>query len=333
MNKQDQSPLISIIIPVYNAEKTLKVTIESIVSQSYNNFEILLVNDGSTDGSLIICNKLSCMDSRIKVFSQINGGVSSARNLGMDNIEGDFLTFVDADDILTPNALLNLVNRQIETQADIVFGCVDIIREHKKDVFYYSEGIISNDPCGYLANSPKKLSSCGYLLRSTIVRKNLIRQIVGLKTNEDGLFLMTAASYCNIVADINTIVYEYIINESSITQNPNYRMHSYMAFWASKLYFDLANQNINTSKESSIRKVGYSKKKLGFLLAFKGKCKLQTFLDARSDFFAIYSYSFLSNIKYWINALTAFVLIKRRNLIKFRDGGGIIKISIVRSNK
>jgi glycosyltransferase involved in cell wall biosynthesis len=99
------TPLISIIIPIYNAEKYLSTCIESILSQGFEDFELLLINDGSKDNCLSICNDYAQRDSRIKVFDKPNGGVSSARNLGLDNATGEYVMFVDADDRLVPNAL------------------------------------------------------------------------------------------------------------------------------------------------------------------------------------------------------------------------------------
>ena len=98
-------PLISIIIPIYNAEKFLARCIDSILSQRVEDFELLLINDGSKDNSLSICNDYAQRDSRIKVFDKPNGGVSSARNLGLDNASGEYVMFVDADDMLTSDAL------------------------------------------------------------------------------------------------------------------------------------------------------------------------------------------------------------------------------------
>ena len=98
-------PAISIIIPIYNAESYLNLCIESILSQQFKDFELLLINDGSKDRSLEICNEYAAKDSRIKVFDKPNGGVSSARNMGLDNASGEYIMFVDADDMLIPNAL------------------------------------------------------------------------------------------------------------------------------------------------------------------------------------------------------------------------------------
>lgn len=95
---------ISIIVPVYNTEKYIHACIDSILSQSITDFELLLINDGSTDWSGEICYEYAQKDSRIRVFHKKNGGVSSARNLGIEEAVGDYLHFVDADDIVLSGA-------------------------------------------------------------------------------------------------------------------------------------------------------------------------------------------------------------------------------------
>ncbi len=92
------SPKISVIVPVYNAEKWLRRCVDSILAQTYTDFEVLLIDDGSTDGSGVICDEYTALDSRVRTFHKPNGGVSSARNLGLDNARGEWICFVDSDD-------------------------------------------------------------------------------------------------------------------------------------------------------------------------------------------------------------------------------------------
>lgn len=101
-------PAISVIVPVYNAEKTLRQCVDSILSQEYKDFELLLINDGSKDASPAICDEYARHDNRVRVFYKENGGVSSARNLGLDHAQGEWITFVDADDYITSNYLVNV---------------------------------------------------------------------------------------------------------------------------------------------------------------------------------------------------------------------------------
>lgn len=97
--------VVSIIVPVYNAEKYLSRCIDSILAQCFTDFELLLIDDGSKDGSGKICDEYAEKDKRVKVFHKVNGGVSSARNLGLDKSEGKYITFVDADDYLLPETI------------------------------------------------------------------------------------------------------------------------------------------------------------------------------------------------------------------------------------
>lgn len=96
-----KSPLISVIVPVYNAEKTLRQCVDSILCQECKDFELLLIDDGSKDYSPAICDEYAAKDIRVKVFHKPNGGVSSARNLGIDNAQGKWITFIDADDYIS----------------------------------------------------------------------------------------------------------------------------------------------------------------------------------------------------------------------------------------
>ena len=96
---------ISIITPVYKAEQFIKRCVDSVISQTYNNWELILVNDGSPDNSGAICNEYAQLDSRIKVFHKENGGVSSARNLALEQVNSDWITCLDADDEIQPTFL------------------------------------------------------------------------------------------------------------------------------------------------------------------------------------------------------------------------------------
>ena len=98
-----RNSIISVIIPVYNVEKYLSRCIESVLNQTYRNLEIIIVDDGSTDDSLNICRRYEKKDKRIKVIHQDNGGLSSARNKGLMNSTGEYISFVDSDDWLHPD--------------------------------------------------------------------------------------------------------------------------------------------------------------------------------------------------------------------------------------
>ena len=115
----NSSPLVSIILPVYNGEKYLSSAIDSILSQTYSNWELVIVDDGSKDRSADICDNYQSKDTRIKAFHQSNAGVNSARAKGVDNATGDYLTFLDADDVLTEDALM-LMTESFSEKIDVV---------------------------------------------------------------------------------------------------------------------------------------------------------------------------------------------------------------------
>lgn len=133
MNK----PLLSVIVPVYNSEQYLPECIDSILKQTYQNLEIILVDDGSTDSSGVICDTYAQKEGRVKVFHQENGGLSSARNSGLSIITGDYFTFVDSDDVLSLEMFSKMLYAADCFHAPMVIcGCA-----------YYSEGNLSAIPC------------------------------------------------------------------------------------------------------------------------------------------------------------------------------------------
>lgn len=114
---------VSVVIPVYNVERYLRESLLSVMNQDYEELEIVVVNDGSTDSSLEILKDLALKDSRVKVFSKTNGGLASARNYGLQHCSGGFILFFDSDDLLVPNAISTLMKCVIDKSADIVaFG-------------------------------------------------------------------------------------------------------------------------------------------------------------------------------------------------------------------
>lgn len=115
------TPEISIIIPVYNVEKYLPRCINSILSQTYSNYELILIDDGSTDNSGCICDQYGITDTRLKVIHQNNAGVVVARNRAIEIAQGDFITFVDSDDYLENTFLIETIKKAYDTNADIIW--------------------------------------------------------------------------------------------------------------------------------------------------------------------------------------------------------------------
>lgn len=129
---KQQNPLISVIVPVYNVEQYLVQCVDSILNQKYENFELLLVDDGSTDKSGDICDVYGKRDKRVRVFHKKNGGVSSARNVGLDNAKGEWIAFVDSDDIVTPSYLSGLYS-DVRSDVDLVIQKYFIFKNSLRD--------------------------------------------------------------------------------------------------------------------------------------------------------------------------------------------------------
>ena len=121
-----KSPLLSIIIALYNSEEYIEKCIKSIVEQTYNNLEIIIINDGSTDESLKICEQFQEKDKRIKIYNQKNTGVSSARNTGIAKATGDYITFVDSDDYLIKEAYEKAL-KQIDGNDCVFFSYSELL--------------------------------------------------------------------------------------------------------------------------------------------------------------------------------------------------------------
>ena len=136
-------------MPIYNAEKYLKESIRSVLSQTFSDLELILVNDGSTDNSLSLCIDYAKSDERIKVINQKNAGVSAARNKGIVYARGEYLTFLDSDDALLPDFLQKAYQSAQYTKAEVsVFGIImesyrdDILISEEKYSFSLKEGAI-----------------------------------------------------------------------------------------------------------------------------------------------------------------------------------------------
>lgn len=218
--------MISIIVPVYNSEKFLAKCIESLINQTYRNIEIILVNDGSQDSSLYICHQYAQNDKRIKVIDKSNGGVSSARNMGIDVAAGELIAFVDSDDFIDKDMYKLMKEKLIENKVDsVVCGYYEqysLTKIYKKprisDGIYLTEQLINNiiddgTLTGFLLGSVWMM-----LYKTNIIRLNKISFDEGIHDNEDGLFnLKYILNSKNILSIQSNPLYYYRDNPKAIT--------------------------------------------------------------------------------------------------------------------
>ncbi len=165
-SKTNNNPLISIIVSVYNTDKYLNHCIGSIVAQTYKNIEILIVDDGSKDVCRAMCDEWGKKDERIRVFHKENGGVSSAKNLGLKEAKGDLIAFVDGDDYIVENMYEEMLKALYETGSDIVRCGLDRVDEEEKflntvtlpDKVYDSREVMKQLPNGLFIMNQLSLS-------------------------------------------------------------------------------------------------------------------------------------------------------------------------------
>lgn len=207
--------MISVIVPVYKAEKYLRRCVDSILAQTYTDFELLLIDDGSPDNCGALCDEYAEKDSRVCVCHKENGGVSSARNLGLDNARGEWVSFIDADDYVLPTYLSQLTEN---LDADWIVGgyketygpiCLPI------DELFQGYRII--DFCNKYLGVHIARACWGGLYKTSIVRRSQVKFSTNIRYGEDTLFNSSYIVHCD---KIRTIKYsDYIYCNDPITEN------------------------------------------------------------------------------------------------------------------
>lgn len=191
--KEIQAPLVSIIVPVYNAEKYLNRCIDSILSQTMTDFELLLIDDGSKDNSGRICDEYAEKDARVRVFHKPNGGVSSARNLGLDNAKGKWITFVDADDRCSCDYLEHLLSK-VDDDTDLIISYAVICDSTGEKAEVYPEYRVNATNFERLfvdSDMHWHTSPWAKLYRASIIYENSLRFNEMMHIGEDADFLFS----------------------------------------------------------------------------------------------------------------------------------------------
>lgn len=214
--------MISVIIPVYNAEKYLHRCVQSVLSQTYTDFECILINDGSNDNSLKICQSYTNNDSRVIVVDKKNEGVDKARFDGLTNAKGDYVTFVDADDWLEENALEELLKPMVELDADVVVGqkrnvynvgCL-YLRDRRKIISNDSNKLILHDEMmenyylSFFGINILPVTMWATLYKHSVIKQAKLRPS-GLSFGEDLDFNMKLMPHVQKYYMIDKIVYNY----------------------------------------------------------------------------------------------------------------------------
>ena len=198
--------LVSIIVPVYNAEKYIDNCVTSVVNQTYSKWELLLIDDGSFDSSGMICDNYSRLNSRIRVVHQKNLGVSAARNRGIECAEGEYIAFLDVDDALPQESLKTLVNSLIDNNADVAMGitCGAKWENHSGVEIWKGEDGIQYS----LMDDPYTCAAWGKLYRRELIGETRFDRKI--KINEDSLFVFQIMCKKPVCVCVNKEIYQYI---------------------------------------------------------------------------------------------------------------------------
>ena len=241
-------PRISIIVPVYKAERVLTKCVDSVLAQTFASWELLLIDDGSPDGSGALCDDYAGQDDRVRVFHKTNGGVSTARNLGMEEARGEYILFIDADDWIEPHTCETLLRALEEAGADSA-GCAhwNIRPGGEKwaesgalPAGVYDAGAIRKGIVDRLLG--RRLGKPGEVLNGFIWRFLFSRSIImdhGIRFSgaylEDELFLMEYFCVARKLAMVDEPLYYYLQNPASVTRNylPDY-MATFRRFLTAK---------------------------------------------------------------------------------------------------
>lgn len=206
---------VSVIIPVYNpGDVFLRKCLESLTAQSYQDMEIVVVNDGSTDGSDGVCREFAASDRRIRYIRQENAGVSAARNKGIDISAGEYICFVDSDDYVDPDYVRSMVDAAGKSHADIVIQGLKQIKAGR---------VISNEQFESGVHLVSNLSDrqfdelfyyCGpycKLFLTSLVKSNKIYFPVGMSYGEDAVFYHSYLRYCRLIEFLSDMSYNYTV--------------------------------------------------------------------------------------------------------------------------
>lgn len=201
-------PKISVIIPVYNAEKYLKECIDSVLNQTFDDFEVLIINDGSTDESGKICDEYAQKDARVKVFHKENGGVSSARNLGLDNAKGEWITFVDSDDYISEDYFQPIL--KYCEQDYIIVNSHEILGD-KKTVYrsFDSQTLVLDDFLNQYNLYNDFATPWAKFFKKEIILNNKIRFNEKLSRSEDVIFNLEYIIHCKSIGISSKTSYNY----------------------------------------------------------------------------------------------------------------------------
>ena len=240
---------VSVILPVYNTSKYLKKCFESILNQTYTSFELICVNDGSTDNSLQILEEYAQKDDRIKIITQKNQGLGNARNAGIIQTSGDYICYIDSDDYIHQDLLKDAVNKILEDDSDVViydnynvyrdstipvYRVKNFINKHKTDCFHYEE---------FKQIAYQSCVAWNKLYKKQIIVDNNLKFFEDVKMGEDSPFWFDLLSLNPKISLLDKCLYYYIKREDSLTKRSEDYIDRQIELY--KKYKDTLKDNIS----------------------------------------------------------------------------------------
>lgn len=256
--KEFKKNMVSIIVPIYNTERYLNRCIKSLIHQTYNNLEIILIDDGSTDHSLSLCEKYANIDNRIIILNKKNSGVSDSRNKGLELSSGEFVMFVDSDDWMVKDGVENLLKGYLESKTDMIVG------NFKNFSFKISKNLYSkNDMRISKTNNKKELlkllkythlaTPWGKLFKNSVISKNELSFETDIKYSEDSIFICNYLSNCDSLFCISNIVYNYnCINDESASRKHYLELPIWLNKYLLTLHTLLVKWEINENSVNNL---------------------------------------------------------------------------------
>lgn len=236
---------VSVIIPIYNASNTLSKTLDSIIFQSYSNLEIILINDGSTDGSLEICKEYKQIDPRIIIIDQKNSGVGEARNSGINISKGEYICFIDADDTIGENYIYELQNLIDNYKSDFSVGNINCFSESGNFSPYNNENkiICQREFIRMFLNFEIGSAVWGKMFNKSVIGET---RFESLSINEDFIFLWEIIKKSNLISMTSQVYYNYYLNTTgSLTKSKFTKQNMSMVTHIDKVLDDVKKKYID----------------------------------------------------------------------------------------
>ena len=255
---------VSVIMPAYNVEQYIAASIDSVIRQTYPHWELLVVNDGSSDNTLNVINELAKTDSRIKVITQENQGVSVARNVALAQAAGEYITFLDGDDVYLDTYLEKMVDRIQTGNCDAVYCGQYFMKGNIEHGQPYAEGNILE--CYGLHK--QHISIIAFLIKKSFLDQHNLRFVPGRKIAEDQELILLCGVYNCTVKAVPEVLVQYVYNTGSVTSGYMSWQKYKDNYLAKSRVFELIHEHFESAHKEAICQHFHREKQL-VLISFK----------------------------------------------------------------